>query len=114
MGWMVGLTRNSVAQFIQVATVDQVPAGERKLVWVDEEPAVLLNVEGEFFCIADVCSHDGGPLGEGELIDHQIECPRHGALFDIRTGEALTLPATAPTAVYHVRVEGDRILVAPA
>lgn len=103
-----------MAEFVQVATVDEIPAGERKLVWVDEEPAVLFNVEGEFFCVADVCSHDGGPLGEGELVDHEIECPRHGALFDIRTGEALSLPATAPTAVYRVKVEGDRILVAPA
>jgi 3-phenylpropionate/trans-cinnamate dioxygenase ferredoxin subunit len=111
---MPGLARSNVAQFVPVASVDEVPPGGRKLVWIDEEPAVLFRVEGEFFCIADVCSHDGGPLGEGELYGHEIECPRHGALFDIRTGEALTLPATAPAAVYQVRVEGDRILVAPA
>jgi 3-phenylpropionate/trans-cinnamate dioxygenase ferredoxin subunit len=103
-----------MGRFVQVATVTEVPAGERKLVWVDEEPAVLFNVGGEFFCLADVCSHDGGPLGEGELFGHEIECPRHGALFDIRTGEAVTLPATAPTSVYRVRVEGDKILAAPA
>lgn len=100
--------------FQQVATLGDVPPGERRLIFVDDEPAVLLNLGGTFFCIADVCTHDGGPLGDGELDDHQIECPRHGALFDIRTGDALTLPATAPTAIYRVKVVGDSILVAPA
>jgi 3-phenylpropionate/trans-cinnamate dioxygenase ferredoxin subunit len=103
---MTGLTR--------VATVDQVPPGSRERFFLDERPVVLFNVEGELFCIADVCTHDGGPLGEGELYDHEIECPRHGALFDIRTGAALTFPATTPTAVYRVIVRDGEILVASA
>ena len=54
----------------------------------------LFHVGGEFYCIDDVCTHDGGPLSEGKLEDHAIACPRHGAKFDIRTGKALTMPAT--------------------
>ncbi len=106
--------RSSLAECFHVANLDEVPPGGRKLVFVDDEPAVLLNVGGFLYCIADVCSHDGGPLVDGELDDHRIECPRHGALFDIRTGEALTLPATAPANVYQVKVVGDTILVAQA
>jgi 3-phenylpropionate/trans-cinnamate dioxygenase ferredoxin subunit len=101
-----------MAEFIRVATVEEVPRGTRKRFFLDDQPLVLLNVDGDYFCIADVCTHDGGPLGEGELYDHEIECPRHGALFDIRTGAALTFPATVPTAVYRVHVENGDILVA--
>ncbi len=103
-----------MSEFIQVATVDEIPAGERKIVFLDEGPVVVFNVDGEYYCIADICTHDGGPLVEGELFGYEIECPRHGALFDIRTGAALTLPATSPAPIYQVKVEGDDILIAPA
>jgi 3-phenylpropionate/trans-cinnamate dioxygenase ferredoxin component len=99
--------------FARVAVVAEVPPGARKRFFLADQPVVLFNVDGSYFCIADVCTHDGGPLGEGELHDHEIECPRHGALFDIRTGAALGFPATAPTAVYQVKVENGEILVAP-
>ena len=101
-----------MADFSKVATVGEVPAGERKLIFLDDGPAVLFNVGGRYYCIADVCTHDDGPLAEGELDGFEIECPRHGALFDIRTGAALTLPATTPTPLYPVRVEGSDILIA--
>lgn len=103
-----------MAEFVPVATVDEVPPGERKLFFLGEEPVALFNVEGSYYCIGDVCTHDGGPLAEGELYGYELECPRHGALFDLRTGAALTFPATSPTPVYRVKVEGDQILVAPA
>jgi len=103
-----------MSEFIQVATVDEIPAGERKIVFLDEGPVVVFNIDGEYYCIADICTHDGGPLVEGELFGYEIECPRHGALFDIRTGDALTLPATAPAPTCQVKVEGDVILIAPA
>lgn len=101
-----------MAEFTAVAAVDEIPPGGRKQFFLDERPVVLFNVEGEYFCIADVCTHDGGTLGEGEIHDHEIECPRHGALFDIRTGAALTFPATVPTEVYQVKVEDGQILIA--
>jgi metal-sulfur cluster biosynthetic enzyme len=71
----------------------------------------LFRVGGEYFCLDDVCTHDGGPLSDGHLDDHAIACPRHGAKFDIRSGKALTMPATVDTASHEVKVEGDDILV---
>jgi len=68
-------------------------------------------VGGEWFCLDDVCTHDGGPLGEGPLCDHTLACPRHGAKFDVRNGKALTMPATEDTVVHEVRVEAGRVFV---
>jgi 3-phenylpropionate/trans-cinnamate dioxygenase ferredoxin subunit len=71
----------------------------------------VFHVDGEYHAIEDVCTHDDGPLAEGYLDGCQIVCPRHGARFDIRTGEALTLPAYRPVERYDVRVEGGRVLL---
>jgi 3-phenylpropionate/trans-cinnamate dioxygenase ferredoxin subunit len=68
-------------------------------------------VDGEFYAIQDRCTHDDGPLGDGELWDEIIECPRHGAQFNVKTGEVVTLPAVLPIATYPVRVEGNDIKV---
>ncbi len=78
---------------------------------MDDRLVALFNVGGQFFAIDDVCTHDGGPLAEGMLENHTIACPRHGAKFDIRTGQALTMPATQPTASHEVKVVGDEVLV---
>lgn len=90
--------------FIQVAQVEDLPSGERLFLEIDEQPVVVFNLAGYFYAIADVCTHDDGPLGEGEIDDHQVICPRHGARFDIVTGKALTFPAVVDTPVYAVRV----------
>jgi 3-phenylpropionate/trans-cinnamate dioxygenase ferredoxin subunit len=100
-----------MSEFIRVACVSDVPDPGRELVEIDDQLVVLLHVGGEFFAIDDVCTHDGGPLGEGKLEDHTIACPRHGAKFDIRTGKALTMPATQPTKAHEVRVEGGEVFV---
>jgi 3-phenylpropionate/trans-cinnamate dioxygenase ferredoxin subunit len=100
-----------MAEFTKVASVAEVPDPGRLVVEVDDRIIVLLHVAGEWFAIDDVCTHDGGPLGEGTLEDHTIACPRHGAKFDIRTGRALTMPATQPTAAHQVRVEGGQVFV---
>jgi 3-phenylpropionate/trans-cinnamate dioxygenase ferredoxin subunit len=72
---------------------------------VDEAHSVLVaNCEGRFYAIEDRCTHDDGPLAEGELLGCQVECPRHGARFDMETGRALTLPAVRPVAAFPVRV----------
>lgn len=63
----------------------------------------VCNVGGALYAVDDICSHDGGPLDQGELIGDQIECPRHGARFDVKTGRALTLPAVRPIGSYAVR-----------
>jgi 3-phenylpropionate/trans-cinnamate dioxygenase ferredoxin component len=100
-----------MAEFVKVATVSSVPDPGRVIVAVDDRVVVLFHVDGKFYCIDDVCTHDGGPLGEGPFEGHQVACPRHGARFDIRTGKALTMPATQDTVVHEVKVEGNDVLV---
>jgi 3-phenylpropionate/trans-cinnamate dioxygenase ferredoxin subunit len=100
-----------MADWRTVAREGDVEPGFATVVRVGEKRLALCNVEGRYYCIDDVCTHDGGPLGEGELIGDQIECPRHGALFDVKTGRAVTLPAVVPVETYPVRVEGGEVQV---
>jgi 3-phenylpropionate/trans-cinnamate dioxygenase ferredoxin component len=97
--------------FQRVARLSEIPDPGRIVVEVDDQLVVVLHVGGKVFAIDDVCTHDGGPLGEGELKNHTIACPHHGATFDIRTGAALAMPATRPTRVHDVNVEGDEVFV---
>lgn len=97
---------------VKVARVADIPPGHKKIVEVDGVEIVIVNLDGAFYAIEDVCTHDGGPLGEGTLEGCQLICPRHGARFDVRTGAALTMPAVEPAPTYEVQVEGDDILVA--
>ncbi len=99
----------SLYTFYALGSVDEVPPGERIFIEIGDTPVVVFNVGGQFYAIGDVCTHDGGPLGDGELEDYQVICPRHGARFDIRTGEALTLPAVTPTTWYPTRVVDGQI-----
>jgi 3-phenylpropionate/trans-cinnamate dioxygenase ferredoxin component len=101
-----------VSKFVTVAHADEIQAGEKKIVEVDGSLIVLANLAGQFYALEDICTHDGGPLGEGEMQGSHIICPRHGAHFDIRTGAALTLPAFEPVPTYPVRVEEGDVLVA--
>src|SRR6202162_1335637 len=100
-----------MAEFVTVAKDGDVPVGEARVFAVDGKHIALCNVDGTLYAIDDVCTHDGGPLGEGFLEGDQIECPRHGARFDVKTGKALTLPAVMPVNSYPVQVEGDEIKV---
>ena len=100
-----------MSDFTAVAKVSEIPDPGKKLVEVDERLVVVIHTGGKFYAIDDVCTHDGGPLGDGMLDGNGIICPRHGAKFDVRDGRALTMPATKPTASYEVRVAGDDILV---
>lgn len=100
-----------MSEFEKVATIKDIPSGQVKVFEVDGERIAVCNVEGSLFAVADLCTHDDGPLGEGELDDHQIECPRHGARFDIRTGKALCLPAVLPIPTYQVELRGEDVWV---
>jgi len=100
-----------MAEFVPVAHVNDLPDPGKKLVEIGDRLVVLLRIGGQFFCIDDVCTHDGGPLGEGQLCGYELACPRHGAKFDVRTGAALTMPATEPTAAHEVRVDGETVLI---
>ena len=94
-----------------VASTDEIPNGARKLLEVDGRAIAVFNIAGTFYCIADVCSHDDGPVAEGELAGTEIECPRHGAHFDVRTGKVLTFPAIVDIPAYPVRIEDGLVLV---
>lgn len=100
-----------MSSFVAVASVADIPDSGKLLCEVGDRLVVVVRVGDEYFCLDDVCTHDGGPLGEGRLDGFEIACPRHGARFDVRNGWAKTMPATENTAAHEVRVEGDQILV---
>lgn len=97
--------------FVTVAHVGEIPEGGVKIVRLDDQPVAVFLVGGDYYVIDDVCTHDGGPVAEGPLDGYTVECPRHGARFDIRSGAALCLPATAPVPTYAVKIDGDQIKV---
>jgi len=101
----------TTSDFVRVAATTDIPDPGKTLVDVEGEMVALFHVEGRFYAIDDVCTHDGGPLADGELRDHKIACPRHGAKFDIRTGAALSMPAVRATRAHDVKVEGDAVWV---
>jgi 3-phenylpropionate/trans-cinnamate dioxygenase ferredoxin subunit len=94
-----------------VGTASDVPPGRVRVFEVDGHEIAICNVEGTLYAIDDLCTHDGGSLDQGELEGSQIECPRHGARFDVRSGAAVQLPAFEPVQTYQVRVDGDSIQV---
>ena len=98
-------------EFVEVAEEGELGNGERLFVEIDEYSIVLFNIAGKYFAIGDVCSHDDGPVGEGELDEGKIICPRHGARFDLSSGKALTLPAVEDIPAYPVRVVAEKIEV---
>ena len=100
-----------MADFVRVADTTEIPDPGKTLVEVDGEMIALFHVEGRYYALDDVCTHDGGPLADGELRDHKIACPRHGAKFDIRTGAALTMPAVRATRAHDVKVEDGGVFV---
>ena len=100
-----------MVEFVKVAKVTEVPPGKRKLLDVDEITVALFNVNGHYYCIEDVCTLDGGPVAEGVLDGFAIECPRHGALFDVRDGSVLSMPAAVPVPNYEVKIVGEDIYI---
>ncbi len=98
-------------EFFEIAPLDALPNGERLFVEIGDRPIVIFNVAGKLFAIGDVCSHDEGPLGDGDLNDYEIVCPRHGAQFDIRTGQVTRLPAGTDIPAYPVRIVNGTIEV---
>lgn len=100
-----------MSDFVPVAKVSEIPDPGRKIVEIDDSLIVVVHTAGNFYAIDDVCTHDGGPLGEGELEGFAIVCPRHGAKFDVRDGRVLCMPATQPTGVHDVKIDGDNVLV---
>jgi 3-phenylpropionate/trans-cinnamate dioxygenase ferredoxin subunit len=102
-----------MSDFIPVAKTNEIPDPGSLLVAVGERLIALIHAAGNFYALDDVCTHDGGPLSDGSVdaAAKTIACPRHGAKFDIRTGAALTMPATKPTKAHDVKIEADQIFV---
>jgi 3-phenylpropionate/trans-cinnamate dioxygenase ferredoxin subunit len=100
-----------MSEWIDICDIDELPAGERRVVHTPAGPIAIFNPSGTFYAIEDVCSHDGGELASGKCDGDQIICPRHGARFCIRNGRALTPPAYEDIESFPVRVENRRIQV---
>ncbi|RJP52078.1 MAG: non-heme iron oxygenase ferredoxin subunit [Anaerolineaceae bacterium] len=97
--------------FIEIAPASELPNGERLLVDVGDRPIVIFNIAGQLFAIGDVCTHDDGPLGDGDLEGFNIVCPRHGAEFDVRTGKVMQMPAVVDIPAYPVQVRDGQIFI---
>ena len=95
----------------KVADKSEVAVGECKLVQVGDEQITVLNVDGEYYAIANMCTHRGGPLSEGDIKDGTVTCPWHGAKFDVTTGLAQGGPTDEKLQTYDVEIVGDEIHV---
>lgn len=98
-------------KFVPVARDLEIPEGESRCYDLDSCGVALCRVGGRLYAIEDVCTHDDGPLGGGPLEGHEVECPRHGARFDVRTGAVTRMPAIAPVRTFPVKVEGGEVFV---
>lgn len=100
-----------MSEFVTVTRVQDLPPGQVEVFEVEDEFVAVANVDGEFCAFADVCTHDDGPLVEGDLEERVITCPRHGARFNVCSGEVLSLPAVVPLPTYEVRVVDGEVQV---
>ena len=100
-----------MTEFVKVAGTADIPPGGMKVVEVHGERVTIANAQGQFFAFSNSCTHDGGPLCEGELEGEAVICPWHFSRFNIRTGEVIDSPAHEPVRSYAVRVEEGSILV---
>ena len=98
-------------EWITVVRVEGLAPGERLVVGMDDTQIVVFNLDGQYYAIEDVCTHDGGQLTGGTVEGDQINCPRHGARFCLRTGAALSAPAYQPINTFPVRIENGVVQV---
>lgn len=101
-----------MSQFHYVCPRDQIRPNRPQSFEVDDRFVVLVEIDGQVHCIEDMCTHDGGTLGDGQLDGNCLVCPRHGAKFDVRTGKAICMPATEDTPSHTVKIESEKIYVA--
>ena len=101
----------SKIEFVEIAPASELPNGERLFVDLGDNPIVIFNIAGQLFAIGDICTHDNGPLGDGVIEGYNVVCPRHGAEFDVRTGQAVQMPAVIDIPAYPVQVKDGIIFV---
>ena len=97
--------------FVKVADTKDIQPLQMKAVEVADEDICIVNVNGEYYAIGNICTHEGGPLADGTLGGYEVECPWHGSKFDVRTGEVTTPPANLPVPSYEVNLDGNSILI---
>ena len=102
---------STTARWVTVARASEIPVGDSRIVRLDDQAVAVFHLADGWYAIEDVCTHDGGPVAEGRLEGNIIECPRHGATFDVKTGAALSFPAVSPVTTYAVRLVGDDVQV---
>jgi nitrite reductase/ring-hydroxylating ferredoxin subunit len=100
-------------EFVKAARTDELEPGQMKVVELGDERILLVNLEGSYHAVDEICSHALAPLSEGGLSGEEVECPLHGSVFNVTTGEPLSPPASEPLTVYQVRIRGNDILVGP-
>ena len=101
------------ADFVKVAQTSDLAPGQMKQVQAGDELILLVNLDGEYYAMDDICSHAYAPLTQGDLNGEEVECPLHGSAFNVKTGEVLSPPANQSLETFAVRIEGDDILVGP-
>jgi 3-phenylpropionate/trans-cinnamate dioxygenase ferredoxin subunit len=101
----------SKIEYVEIVPASELPNGERLFFEIEGKPIVIFNIAGQLFSIGDICSHDDGPVGEGDIEGFNITCPRHGGEFDLQTGKAVQLPAVVDIPAYPVRVVDGMIQV---
>ena len=97
--------------FIKVASVSDIQDGDMISAEIEDGKVIIARLEGEFYAFDEECTHAGCGLSDGDLDGNVIQCPCHGAEFDIRTGEVVSPPAVESLQIYQVRIEGDDILI---
>ena len=100
-----------MADWVDVAPVEGIQNRHSVLVDVDGTMVLVFNLEGEYYAVEDVCTHDGAEIASGCLVEDAIECPRHGARFDLRTGAVLAPPAYEPLQTFPVRFDNGMVQV---
>ncbi len=100
-------------EFVKVCGVSELAEGALKTVIIEDKVILLARYKGDVYALDDVCTHDGAELADGDIVDGQIQCVRHGARFDLKTGAVTRMPAIFGISAYPVKIEDGAILVAP-
>ena len=99
---------------VQVAQVDDLEPGSMMMVEVEGKPVLLANVDGEFYAVSDLCTHEEYNLSEGSLDCDEVECPGHSAFFNLKTGDVIDGPAMSPLETYSVQIEDGAVFIESA
>ncbi len=98
-----------MSEWIDIGADGELLPGEFKVVWDGDTPIAVYNIDGNFYAVEDTCTHDGGDLAGGQVFGFEVECPRHGARFDLRTGAVTNPPAVEPIASFPVKAEDGHL-----